>query len=33
MSKASKADKLIPWILLTGVVVFFLGGKVARESK
>lgn len=29
MSNASSADKLVPWILFTGVIVFFLGAKVA----
>ena len=27
----SSADKLVPWILLSGVVVLFLGLKVARD--
>lgn len=26
-----KADSLVPWILLSGVVVLFLGLKVARD--
>lgn len=32
-AKASSADKLVPWILFTGVVVFFLGQKVLREQQ
>jgi len=31
--KKSSADKLIPYILLMGVVVFFLGTKQLKESK